>query len=171
MSSNLQVYRAKPNPAGKDRTRSGPLSEQLVAEWVDIKNVGDQSVRFATMELHDTTFAPGCRADGTECYWRGGQGQEVLAPGQILRVHTGSKRYEATLSAEDRGSDVTWTAFAERGNFVLNNDCGDVITVIWSDGSGKRWKDSAAYDPQPPEGAVLYRWPDSKLRAAPVGVY
>ena len=57
---------------------------------------------FATMEVHDTTFGPGCRADGTECYWRGGQGEDVLKPGQILRVHTGSRRFEGTLSAEDR---------------------------------------------------------------------
>jgi hypothetical protein len=171
MSSNLQVYRAKPNPAGKDRTRSGPIPQQLVAEWADIKNVGTENVSFAQMELHDTTFGPHCRVDGTECYWSGASSQGSLAPGQVLRVHTGSKQYEATLSAEDRGSDVNWSAYAERGNFVLNNDCGDVITVIWADGTGKRWKDSAAYDPQPPEGAVLYRWPDSKLRAAPAGAY
>jgi len=170
MSSLLEVYRAKPNPAGKDRTRSGPIPQQLVAEWVDIKNVGTESVRFSSMELHDTTFGPGCRVDGTERYWSGG-GNELLAPGQILRVHTGSKQYQSTLSAEDRGSDVNWSAFAERGNFVLNNDCGDVITVIWADGAGKRWKDSAGYDPNPPEGAVLYRWPNGKLRAVPAGVY
>src|SRR5262245_53250327 len=118
MSSNLQVYRVKPNPAGKDRTRSGPVPEQLVAEWVDVKNVGNEPVGFATMELHDTTFAPGCRADGTECYWKTPQATGSLAPGEVLRVYTGSKRFEGTLSAQDRGSDVTWRAFAERGNFV-----------------------------------------------------
>ncbi len=171
MSSLLEVYRAKPNPAGKDRTRSGPIPHQLAAEWVDIKNVGTQPVAFVSIEVHDTTFGHHCRIDGTECYWRGRNGADTLQPGQILRVHTGSKQYENTLSAEDRGTDVNWSGYAERGNFVLNNDCGDVITVIWADVAGKRWKDSAGYDPNPPEGVVLYRWPNGKLRPVPVGVY
>ena len=34
------VYRAKPNPAGKDRSQGSPLGSQLVAEWVDLKNNG-----------------------------------------------------------------------------------------------------------------------------------
>jgi hypothetical protein len=171
MSFHLQVYRAKPNPAGKDRSRSGPKPEQLVAEWVDIKNVGTQDVAFASFELHHTTFKPGCIADGTECYWKVPQATGGLAPGQILRVHTGSKRLEGTLSAEDRGLDVNWSTYAERENFALNNDCGDLITVVWADDAGKRWKDSAGYGPRPPEGVVLYRSPDGKLRPAPVGVY
>jgi hypothetical protein len=94
----------------------------------------------------------------------------VLAPGEILRVHTGSKTFESTLSAEDRGVDVRWSAYAERGNFVLNNVCGDVITVFWSDGAHKRWKDSAGYDMNPPEGAILYRV-GNRLQPVPVGVY
>jgi hypothetical protein len=48
----LQVYRAKPNPAGKDKTGSGiPKPEQLVAEWVDIENVGSESIRFQYSNL------------------------------------------------------------------------------------------------------------------------
>jgi hypothetical protein len=158
VSMLLKVYRAKPNPAGKDRTRSGPIPQQLVAEWVDIKNIGTQSVSFASMELHDTQFGRTCSdIVGTERYWQERQSRDALAPGQILRVHTGSKQYENTLSAEDRGSDVSWRGFADHGNFVLNNVCGDVITVIWADDRNQRWKDSAGYDANPPEGAVLYR--------------
>jgi len=153
----LQVYRAKPNPAGKDRTRSGPIPQQLVAEWADIKNVGTQPVPFATMDLHDVVFGPHCKVDGSKKYWSGNTSEGALEPGQILRVYTGSKTFESSLSAEDRGSDVAWRAFAGHGNFVLNNDCGDVITVFRQSADGKRWYDQAGYDPNPPEGVVLYR--------------
>jgi len=49
-------------------------------------------------------------------------------------------------------------AYAERGSFVLNNDCGDVISVWWIDSDKKfHREDSAEYDPDPPEGAILKR--------------
>jgi hypothetical protein len=165
MSSNLQIVRAKPNPAGKDKTSSGvPKPEQLVAEWVDIKNIGDEPVRFLTMELHHTLFNERCVSlNKTERYWGGG-GNAELQPGETLRVHTGLKEYQSTLSAEDRG-DGTWRAFDGRERFVLNNRCGDCIQVFWTGRNGKRYVDSASYDPNPPEGRVLHRRGD-KLAVA-----
>lgn len=161
MSLKLQVYRAKPNPAGKDRSAAGPRPEQLVAEWVDIKNVGDAAVQFASMELHHTKYGRSCsEVHGTEAYWKGGGGNQALGPGQILRVHTGSKDYEQTLSAEDRGPDVSWTGYAGRGNFVLNNDCGDTISIFWLSAYSQQLRDSASYAPRPPEGRILVRQGD-----------
>ena len=36
----IRTNQLKPNPAGKDRTRSGASETQLAAEWVDIMNTG-----------------------------------------------------------------------------------------------------------------------------------
>lgn len=171
MKHQLQVYRAKPNPAGKDRSRQGVKPEQLVGEWVDIKNIGSAAVSFNVMDLHHTKFGRTCsEVTGTESYWKTPTSPDVqvLAVGQILRVYTGSKDYENTLSAEDRGSDITWRAFATQPNFVLNNVCGDNISIFWTDENGRLWRDSAHYQNNPPEGVVLHRIGD-KLR--PAGIY
>jgi hypothetical protein len=168
MSTSLQIYRAKPNPAGKDRSVHGPKPEQLIAEWADIKNTGNETISFGSVDLHHTKFGRTCaEIHGSESYWKGASNE--FAPGQVLRVHTGSRRYENLLSEEDKGS-VDWRAFAERSNFVLNNVCGDMISVFWVN-EFKQWiHDSASYDPNPPEGVILYRR-GSKLQPIGVGLY
>ena len=37
------IIKAKPNPAGKDRVSGITPKKQLAAEWVDFKNIGDES--------------------------------------------------------------------------------------------------------------------------------
>ncbi len=152
MSIQLQVFRAKPNPIGKDKSTGGiPKPEQLLGEWVDIKNIGSESIRFSTMHLSHTLYGSRCEETGrTENYWSDSSSSS-LEPEQILRVHTGRKADEALMSAEDRGT-VAWRGFAERSNFVLNNACGDIITILWNDGS-----DTASYKANQPEGAILTR--------------
>ncbi len=158
MSYKLQVYRAMPNPAGKDRNASGPKPEQLVREYVDIKNIGTSPVPFASMELHHTQYGRTCsEIKGTECYWTARNSGDSIGVGEILRVYTGSKQYESTLSSEDRGADVKWRGFAERGNFVLNNVCGDTIHIVWTDEYRQRVSDSVSYSANPPEGKLLLR--------------
>jgi hypothetical protein len=110
------------------------------------------------MQIHHTQFGRFCsEIKGTECYWTGRNSQESLGPGQILRVYTGSRQYEASLSAEDRGADINWRGFAERGNFVLNNACGDTVSVYWLRELSQQTGDSAAYYANPPEGVLLRR--------------
>lgn len=157
MSVSLQIYQSKPNPTGKDKTSSGvPKPEQLLGEWVDIRNTGTEPVKFSTMQLHHTLFGDRCETAGrTELYWSCG-GTDELKPSQVLRVYTGRKRDEQLMNPADRvGSN--WTAFADRDNFVLNNKCGDAIIVTWQDSRGNRYSDKAAYRPNPPEGAILRR--------------
>lgn len=157
MSNQLQVFRAKPNPIGKDKTSGGiPKPEQLLGEWVDVKNIGSESVGFSTMQLFHTMYGSRCEVTGrTENYWSGGSSSR-LEPGQVVRVHTGRKADEALMTPEDRGT-VPWRGFAERSNFVLNNVCGDVITIAWQDGRGNRYSDTASYKANQPEGAILTR--------------
>src|ERR1041385_6525913 len=139
MSSSLQVYQSKPNPTGKDKTSSGVAKpEQLIGEWVDIKNIGTEPVRFSTIELHHTLFGSRCeQTNRTERYWSS-NGTDSLKPGQVLRVHTGRKQYEHLLTPVDKGS-VDWRGFAERDSFVLNNVCGDTIIVTWADANSNRF--------------------------------
>lgn len=47
----LQTVRLKPNPAGKDRTRSGASETQLGGEWADIKNTGRLDVNLVGVNL------------------------------------------------------------------------------------------------------------------------
>ncbi len=72
----------------------------------------------------------------------------VLATGEFLRVHTGQE--SAGLDIEDdNGTDQH--AYAEHGNFKLNNAEGDKLYLSLVT------PDSAHYDPHVCEGAILNR--------------
>lgn len=158
MSWQIQIYRAKPNPSGKDRPRYGqPDPRQLLAEWVDLKNVGDAGVNLSTLNLAHLQFdAQGNRLPNPVIYWTG-PSSEVLSPGETVRVHTGKSSDSHQMLSEDRVG-VEIHAFAESGNFVLNNKQGDELSVWWRTNESK-WQedDRASYYPNPPEGAVLLR--------------
>jgi hypothetical protein len=155
MSWKIRIEKAKPNPAGKDKDKDTPKPEQLMGEWVDLKNVGDGSVKLSTLNLANTHFDKNCKVtERVVIYWTG-SGDQTLAVGQTVRVHTGKASQSGSMKSEDRsGPDIH--AYAEKGNFVLNNDCGDTLTVRWQ---GESWhtEDEAAYDANPKEGAVLTR--------------
>jgi hypothetical protein len=156
MSTILRIYRAKPNPPGKERQRGPVESEILLGEWVDIENVGTESITFSNIKLHHTKFNSLCQTrGGTECYWNA-EGRGLLKPAQILRVHTGKQCEKAQLAPVDDG-DTDWHAYAERDNFVLNNRCGDIIVITWVDEQGRSFKDAASYAPNPRAGAILVR--------------
>jgi len=155
MSSYLQIYRTKPNPIGKDKSRGGiPKPEQLLGEWVDIRNIGTQPVRFSSMRLSHATYGRRCEETGTETYWNP-DGTQALEPGREIRVYTGKSADQSLMRSEDQAPD--WKSFAGRSNFVLNNDCGDVLKISWTDNGGNRGSDTASYRANPPEGVVLTR--------------
>lgn len=157
MSSLLQITYTKPNPLGKDRTASGAARpEQLLGEWVDIKNVGTEAIRLSTISLEHTLYTDRCQSTGrTKNYWNGG-GSETLKPGASIRVYTGVREKQHLMSPIDK-SPIDWIGFANMNNFVLNNKCGDTIVVNWQDTQGRQYQDIASYAPNPPEGAVLQR--------------
>lgn len=167
MSKQLQIFRAKPNPAGKDKSGNNPKPEQLLGEWVDIKNVGDEPVGFGSMTLTHTLFNDYCQLTGkVETYFRGSStDHQVLSPGQVLRIHTGRKLDENRMKDEDKvGRD--WWNFANSDRFKLNNKCGDTLVVTWTDSYGRTLQDAAEYDRNQPEGAVLVRSGSKLVRAA-----
>src|SRR5688572_32992673 len=56
---NIRVVRLKPNPTGKDRSRYGLEATQLVAEWVDIENLGHASATLSGVEVHHLAYPGG----------------------------------------------------------------------------------------------------------------
>jgi hypothetical protein len=163
MSLQILVYRSKPNPAGKDRAYGYPQQQQLLGEWVDLQNNGDVAVNLSILNLCHVQFSSqGVPEHKPTIYWTGKYG-EVLNPGQILRVHTGRSGYIGNMAYDD-AHGVYSHAFAEKGNFVLNNNYGDVVSVWWK-GQDSEWNrgDAARYDSNPPEGAILRRVGDKLI--------
>jgi hypothetical protein len=149
----LNVSQLKPNPAGKDRPRSGNLNpSQLAGEWVDIKNIGTYAVDLEAVELNDRVFGPAHPQ---------GQWASILTfpsfllpAGKTVRVHSGQHRDLSVIRAEDR-EGAEYHHFTGRDAYVWNNAQGDTAG-LW-DLRSQQWIDSASYDPNPPEGVVLVR--------------
>lgn len=156
MSWKITIQRAKPNPAGKDKAGYSPKPEQLLGEWVDLKNTGDTEVHHSTLHLTHTEFNSSCAVTKQHVVYWNGSGSAVLKPGQTVRVHTGKQSQAASMKAEDQnGPDMH--AYAEKGNFILNNDCGDKLGLRWTSSGTWYSDDEASYNPKPKEGEVLIR--------------
>lgn len=158
MSWKIEIHKAKPNPAGKDKAGNCPIAGQLLGEWVDLKNTGDAAVDLSALNLANREFGEKCTVTTeSKIYWTG-QGGVSLQPGQIVRVHTGRSRDAASMNAVDQaGANVH--VYAESGSFVLNNKCGDSLGVWWQTAADKKWhlEDAASYNANPVEGKVLQR--------------
>jgi hypothetical protein len=146
----LLITRIKPNPSGKDRSRTGLTSaSQLAAEWVDFKNIGPSPVDLEDIELYHVAYT----AASAQGHWdkvvdfRG-----TLYSGRTVRVHSGSGP-ESVVRPEDRtGADHH--LFTGR-NYVWNNRQGDRPALF--DSTLNQNVDQTSYDPYPPEGQVLVR--------------
>lgn len=147
--STMQTSQLKPNPAGKDRTKTGISETQLAAEWVDLKNVGRQNVDLSGINLCHKAF----KKDGSYEWEVVASLNGVIPPGKVLRVHSG-KGPHSIVRAEDKvGND--YFVFTGQSRYIWNNDFGDT-SLLW-EVSAKRTIDQASYDPNPPEGVVLQR--------------
>lgn len=158
MSWKLKIIRAKPNPKGKDLDSSGsPKVEKVLGEWVDIQNAGDTAAPLSIIHLCHQEFLPnGTPKQNYTSYWTGNS-QEILRPGESLRVHTGKRAYSHLMSSID-ATGVSQHSFAESGHYVLNNALGDTISLFWKDNNGQWYEeDLARYSPNPPDGAILTR--------------
>jgi hypothetical protein len=147
----LQIIRIKPNPVGKDRSRSGATPAQLGGEWVDVKNTGTGAVDLAGVDIYHLAYGPGA----TQGRW-----EKVtsltgrLDAGRVLRVHAGRYRDLAVLRAEDvAGAD--FHGFTGEDAYAWNNKEGDA-PLLWLPAAAAEI-DRASYGPNPPEGVVLIR--------------
>ena len=139
----LYVLKAHPNPAGKDRSRyQPPTNDKLNEEWVEFINNGYQSIDLAAFTLHDYTYHANC-VKSEERQLQSYTG--TLQAGHSVRVHTGAGQTYNTGS--------TWHVFLNRENFVWNNECGDYV-ILRENTSLHDW---ASYDPNPPDDVILQR--------------
>lgn len=160
--SSLLVYRAKPNPLGKDKYRNQPIPFQLQAEWIDLINTGSHTVTLSNQVVSHMTFADRCVPRTSVVYWEGNQ-ELRLCPNQILRVHTGKYSDSGTMLPEDyHGAHLH--VWANSGSFHLNNNCGDSLG-LWLKHPQWVQLDKVNYDPYPPEGAWLVRRGDKLVVA------
>jgi len=149
----LQTSRLKPNPAGKDKSRSGHASiAQLGAEWVDIRNTGSSPVNLDGVKLYHIAFA-----NGQPSHWEAIMSfTGTLGASEVVRIH-GGHGPESALNSEDR-SAATYHLFTKRDQYVWNNAEGDTSRITEpASNSGEIDTDKASYDPHPPEGVVLMR--------------
>ena len=139
----LYVWKAHPNPIGRDHPwNQPPTNEKLNEEWVEFVNNAAQPIDLTGFTLHDYTFHAQCVKSG-ERELQSYTG--TLASGYSIRVHTGSGQiYNA-------GS--IWHFFLNRDNFVWNNACGDYVVLR----QNTNLHDWARYEPNPPDGVILTR--------------
>jgi hypothetical protein len=145
---DLTVTKALPNPIGKDSSHGRPVSnQQLNGEWVEFKSTNSEGKNLTMdgVSISHTTFTHSCQRTGEE---RLMTFNGALAAGYSVRVHTGN--------GEPYDEGTVRHLFANRGNYVWNNGCGD--TAILRAQSGGEI-DSASYAPHPSEGVVLVRIP------------
>jgi hypothetical protein len=155
----LLITSIKPNPTGKDRNRNGGASAtQLAAEWVDFRNDNGQAVNLSGLSLWHKAYS------GSNWEW-----QKIttftagtLAAGQIMRVHSGQAR-QGVISAEDMAGAHQHT-FTGPDAYVWNNREGDTPALFVQ--ATKETIDTASYDPNPAEGAILVRQGDKLVGRA-----
>lgn len=139
---DLLVTCAVPNPAGKDRSIHGVNNDQLNGEWVEFLNTTRGTFSLEGVALIHRTFNQYCEPTGdsgvTSFFGS-------LASGKSIRVHTGS--------GTDFWSGDLLHTFLNRGNYVWNNACGDVVILQ----KGTTTVDWAAYGKNPTGGKVLTR--------------
>ncbi len=145
----IQTSQLKPNPAGKDRTKTGISETQLAAEWVDIKNIGRSSVNLTGVSLFHKAF----KQDGSFEWDLVIRLSGEIGAGQVLRVHSGKGPFSVVRAEDKVGSD--YYMFTGQSRYMWNNDYGDA-SLLWQP-SDKVTIDEASYDPYPPEGVILQR--------------
>lgn len=145
----LFLTRIKPNPAGKDRSRTGATPAQLAAEWVDFRNDGSEPAPLDEVVLYHRAYSGGTAKWERVIGFTG-----TLPVGQTVRVHAGRARDVSVMKHEDLvGAD--YHIFIGEDRYVWNNREGD--TPLLYNQQTHSTIDQASYDPFPPEGAVLVR--------------
>lgn len=148
----LQTYRLKPNPAGKDKNKSGRAAQsQLGGEWVDIRNTGNAPVSMDGVKLYHVAFV-----DGKASRWELVTGfSGTLGVGQVIRVHSGSG--PASLLHPDDLKGASINAFTGRDAYIWNNAEGDTSRLTELSNGVEVETDKTSYPPHPGEGVVFVR--------------
>lgn len=148
---SLLIIKAKPNPTGKDRTRSGYTpATQLAAEWVDFKNMGESSADLRHVDLYHLAYL----SNGATKWEIVTDFQGILQPNKVVRVHSGNPIPIDQMNYEDR-IGVDYHIFSGK-NYVWNNNQSD-YPGLWYKPSNQ-WLDKTEYNAYPQEGKILQRY-------------
>jgi hypothetical protein len=154
----LRIVQAKPNPFGKAAAwAEGVRAEQVLSEWVDVKNIGVSPVQLATICLGHLPISEQTTEvllAQTRVYWQG-EGSLVLNPNKVLRVFTGRRQDQMIVALEILGADLI--EFADQPGFIFNPWGAEILVLTWQTWRNEIRMDKAYYRPHPPEGAVLRR--------------
>ena len=146
--TELYITKATPNPAGKDHAAGRPpTNDQLNGEWLEFKNTTQRVLSLDDIRLVHNTFNNYCTKTGEATFvnFKGG-----VAAGKSIRVHSGS--------GQGWWEGDVYHFYADHGNFVWNNKCGDTAFLRNPANQNLDW---ASYAPNPGEGAVLLRVPNT----------
>ena len=150
--TQLTITQAKPNPTGKDRLGNLIPSSQLVGEWVDFKNTGDESYPLSNIKLQHIAYTIS-DPNGVWDKVMGFSGN--LGVGQVVRVHSGGEGPLESLSPEDFiGADYH---LFTGNSYVWNNDKGDSPRLVLKQNGQTYEVDKASYSTYPTEGKILKR--------------
>jgi hypothetical protein len=148
----LTISQAKPNPAGKDRLGNLVPSSQLVGEWVDFKNTGDELYPLNNIELQHIAYTPSY-SNGVWDKVMGFSGN--LGVGQVVRVHSGGKIPLENLAPEDF-IGANYHLFTGK-NYVWNNNKSDSPRLVLKQNGQIFEIDKTSYSAYPIEGRILKR--------------
>ena len=156
----IRIYRMKLGPTGTGQSQP---SHGKPEEWFDVRNDGSAGVRTSGLCLYHLEYPS---AEGEPEYRLVLNLPECsLKPGEILRVHSGPRRELSALYPEDR-TGAHQHAFTGDEARCWNRREGDTA-VLYAEATNEM-TDSVSYDPNPPEGVVLWRQ-GAKLVPTPVG--
>src|SRR3989338_12773 len=148
----LNVTQVKPNPSGRDRLGNYVPFSQLAGEWVDFKNIGDESFSLNSIELQHVAYTP----PYPNWVWEKVMGfSGNLGVGRIVRVHSGGEIPLESLSPEDFiGADYH---LFTGNSYVWNNNRSDTPRLVLKQNGQTFEIDKASYSAYPPEGKILKR--------------
>jgi hypothetical protein len=149
----LQIIKAKPNPAGKDRSpRLLTTQSSLGAEWIDIKNIGSVGYSLKNIQIYHVAYVN----DKAEWKLLKDFNSALLIPGLpsgiVMRIHSGSGPLSVLLPEDVQGASRHY--FTGK-NYVWNNDKIDRPMIY--DSKNDKIIDQTYYDAPVADGKFLVR--------------
>ena len=155
----LQVIKAKPNPAGKDRVpRLLTTQSRLGAEWIDIKNIGSVGHSLKNIQIYHVAYINGKAEWKLLKDFNSALLIPALPSGIIMRIHSGNGPLSALLPEDVQGASRHY--FTGK-NYVWNNDKIDRPMIY--DSNSKNIIDQTYYDSFPEDGRILERHNDKLI--------
>lgn len=149
----LQVIKAKPNPAGKDRSpRLLTTQSRLGAEWIDIKNIGSVGYSLKNIQIYHLAYTNGSAKPALLKDFSRTIFNLVLPPGSVMRIHSGNGPESLLLPIDKQGANIHYFT---RKNYVWNNDKTDKPMIY--DSKNEKIIDQTYYDSPVVDGKILVR--------------